>query len=121
MAELLRPARARHRMLEAALSSAEGGRRPEGRDGRIVMGSEAREANPFAVDRGVPVVATWPRQVGFALGGAAAIVGIGQGYISFSHSTRTLESLLPWLVSGAVSVVLIVIALLPSDESPPKP
>lgn len=69
------------------------------------------------VNRGLPLVATRARWALFAALACGAMCTLGYGYISFSHSERTFESLTPWLASGAAAVALITFAMLRAEES----
>jgi hypothetical protein len=69
------------------------------------------------VDRGVPLVATWPRWASVVVTEAAAVVGLAYAYVSFTHAGRTLASLWGWIAFAVIAGALTALGLLRSEES----
>jgi hypothetical protein len=78
------------------------------------------EAGDFEViiDRGAPLVATWPRWAILAAAEAAVVFGLAYAYVSFAHpKDTTLASLAPWLVAIAAALALTTFVLLRAEEA----
>jgi hypothetical protein len=68
-------------------------------------------------DRGVPLVATWPRWAASTAALGAAFVAVVEGYLLFTHSTRTLASFAPLVGITCVLGALLLLAILRAEES----
>ena len=86
-----------------------------GEDVRVDL-SEGGDARP-TIDRGAPLVAAPLRWLALVAGEIVAFVGMGYGYIAFTHAKRTLESLaLPLAIAVGVTA-LATWAMLRAEES----
>ena len=90
-----------------------------GNAGAAPSAAASAESTDFVIkiDRGAPMVATSPRWAMFVGVGMTAMGGLLYAYVAFSHSPRSFASFAPWLAGGAMTLALVVLALLRAEES----
>jgi hypothetical protein len=69
------------------------------------------------VDRGAPLLATWPRWALSAAALAAVFVAAVEAYILFTHVDRTLAYFAPLIAVVCATEALVVLAILRAEES----
>lgn len=67
--------------------------------------------------RGLPMVATWPRWLGFTLGGAGLFTLLAWAYVAISHSPRPLSGFAVPIAIASALVAVLVVVLLRSEEA----